>query len=87
MTNQVKEIQDKYGYYHSLYEAYGVMIEEVQEFFDIVKEPTFYKEQIADNQKWTVNDKKSRAISELNDIINVCRKTIQELENNQIKFI
>lgn len=83
--DRVKEIQDKYGHYHSLHEAYGVMIEEVQEFFDVVKLPTLKE---GDEIPFDgINHKKNRAISELNDIINVCNKTIQELENNQIKFI
>lgn len=70
-----KQALEKYGHFHSTHEVYGVMFEEVNEFFDIVKE------------KPGTPNKKNRMISELDDIIAVCSRAKKELQNNEIKFV
>ena len=75
MNKEQKEAFDKYGNFHSTHEVFGVLLEEVEEFWQIVKE------------KPNTNLKKERMISELTDIINVAERAKNELKNNLIKHV
>ena len=75
MNQEQKEAFEKYGNFHSTHEVFGVLLEEVEEFWQIVKE------------KPNTNLKKERMISELTDIINVAERAKIELQNNLIKHV
>ena len=65
----------KYGHFNSTHEIYGVLMEEVQEFFEIVME------------KPNTKNKKERMMQELADIESVCRRAKNELKDNKVKFV
>lgn len=85
MDIEAKKAQEKYGHFNSTHEAYAVLKEEVEEFWDLVKLPT-----LIEGEKYpfdAINNKKQKMISELNQIRSVTERIIEELENKQIKFI
>jgi hypothetical protein len=69
-----------YGSFNSTHEVYGVMIEEVQEFFDLVRINI-------DDTHYTRERKSIDMISELTQISSVCQRAIEELENDMIKWV
>jgi hypothetical protein len=70
-----KQAYQIYGHFHSTHEVYGVLMEEVNEFFEIVR------------LKPGIAGKSENMIKELEDIKAVCNRAILELKNNQIKFV
>jgi hypothetical protein len=70
----------KYGHFNSTHEVYGVLLEEVQEFFDIVRE----KPPITIGD---MNDKSNRMYNELNQIRAIAERAMSELTSNQIKHV
>ena len=84
MTEESKKAFRKYGHFNSTHEVYGVLIEEVEEFFDLVRLPGI------DLKEWPedfTNVKIDQMIDELKQIQSICERTIHELENNQIRFV
>lgn len=59
---------------------YGVLIEEVQEFFDVVKEKPA-------KTKADFFDKINRMTLELNQIQAIANRAIKELKTNKIKHV
>ena len=70
VITEAKKSFRKYGHFNSTHEVYGVLKEEVDEFFDAVK----------------ANLQKEHHIQELIQIAGICIRCIDELENDQIKF-
>lgn len=75
MDLEQEKALEKYGHFNSTHEVYGVLFEEVQEFFDIVREQP--------NTEY----KAKRMIQELNQIRAVATRAMNELKNNQIKHV
>ena len=71
---------EKYGHFNSTHEVYGVLIEEVQEFFEIVRE----KPAISEAELKT---KTQRMINELNQIRAIAQRAMNELSKDQIKHV
>ena len=74
MTESEKAFE-KYGHFNSTHEVYGVMMEEVAEFFEIVRE------------KPGTENKIQRMMLELHQIESICERARKELRNDQIKFV
>lgn len=70
----------KYGNFNSTHEAYAVLKEELDEFWDIVKKNIDYKESNDDYIKM-------KMIEELIQIAAISIRVANELDNNKIKFI
>jgi len=75
MDVEQKQALETYGHFNSTHEVYGVLIEEVQEFFEIVRE------------KPNTELKSERMIEELDQIRAIATRAMNEIRNNQIKFI
>ena len=71
-----KEAYEKYGHFNSTHEVYGVLKEEVDEFFDWVRDKSMSREARADF-----------CIHELTQIAAIAERAISELKNNQIKWV
>ena len=78
VENEIKNAKKKYGHFNSTHEIYGVLTEEVEEFWEIVKEP---------NHKMDDEYKSTRMISELSQVAAISLRAIDELKNNKIKWI
>jgi hypothetical protein len=74
ITQEKTQAFEKYGHFNSTHEAYAVLQEEVDEFWDLVK-------------KHPGNWKKELMINELTQIAAIAQRAIEELENNQIKWV
>ena len=90
LANEIQVAREKYGPFNSTHEVYGVLIEEVQEFFDEVKiknaDPDLFEE-LPDYVIEDKNLKKSRMINELMQIAAISLRAIDELEHDQIKWV
>lgn len=80
MDLEQKQALEKYGHFNSTHEVYGVLYEEVQEFFDIVREKP-----ATDKAKYY--NKLNRMVGELDQIRAVATRAMNELKNNQIKHV
>lgn len=75
MDLEAKKALEKYGHFNSTHEVYGVLFEEVCEFFEVVRE------------KPNTLRKSERMIEELKQIRSIADRAIQEIETNKIKWI
>ena len=75
MDLEQEKALEKYGHFNSTHEVYGVLIEEVEEFFEIVREQP------------NTEHKAKRMIQELNQIRAIAERAMNELKKNQIKFV
>ena len=85
IEQEKKDAVKKYGDFNSTHEVYGVLMEEVEEFWDIVKETTW--DQREDSTFNALKNKKERMILELTQIAAVAQRAISELQNDQIKWV
>ena len=75
MDNEQLTALKKYGHFNSTHEVYGVLMEEVAEFFQIVME------------KPGTKNKSERMAKELDQIRAVAERAKNELLNNKIKHV
>lgn len=80
MDLEQKKALETYGHFNSTHEVYGVLIEEVQEFFEVVREPL-------PKSEFNRISKAERMIDELDQIRAVATRAMNELKANQIKFV
>ncbi len=80
MDVEQEQALEKYGHFNSTHEVYGVLFEEVQEFFDIVREKPA-------KDKVQYYNKVNRMAKELDQIRAIATRAKRELENNQIKHV
>lgn len=83
IIKEAEKARAKYGHFNSCHELYGVLKEEVDEFWQEVKYPTKTKEE--DSEYY--DSKRKDMVRELTQIASICYRGIQELENDQIKFV
>ncbi len=81
IANEIQTTREKYGYFNSTHEVYGVLIEEVEEFFEVVKTGNYKND---DQEKWVKVD---RMKSELTQIAAIALRAIDELEHSKINWI
>lgn len=81
IQQEIKSSVKKYGHFNSAHEAYGVLKEEVDEFWSEVKT----KENLTIGRTKSII--KGRMISELIQICAISKRCIQELESDQIKWV
>ncbi len=80
-----EKAQTQYSNFNSTHEIYGVLMEEVQEFFDVVKRPGLDKD-----HTYPLNaiDKKSEdLVKELSQIASIAIRASYQLRKKQIKWI
>ena len=82
---EIQQAREKYGYFNSVHEVYGVLIEEVEEFFSEVKQKTVNVN--AQKQAYEKEGKKKRMIAELTQIAAVSLRAIDELNHGNIKWL
>lgn len=87
IQKEIEQAEQKYGSFNSTHEAYGVLKEEVEEFWDEVKILKKYSFAYPEHQKEYNEERKQRMISELIQIASVAIRTAKELEENKIKHI
>jgi hypothetical protein len=80
MELESKKAFDIYGHFNSTHEVYGVLMEEVHEFFEVVKEKP-------PKNKTELKIKSKRMILELEQIAEVCLRASKELKYNKIKHV
>ena len=78
---EIQTAKEKYGHFNSTHEVYGVLKEEVDEFFEAVKTGNYLNE---DEEKWVKVD---RMKTELTQIAAIALRAIDELEHSKIKWI
>ncbi len=83
IETELKEAQVKYGYFNSTHEVYAVLKEEVEEFWDVVKEKNLSG---ADKTPEGLS-KKEGMVKELIQVAAIAIRAIDELENNEIRWI
>ena len=76
IIEESKNSRDHYGPFNSTHEAYGVLMEEVEEFWHEVKTKD-------PDQKW----KASRMISELIQVSSIAHRLAEELQKNEVKWV
>jgi len=83
---EIEKAKEKYGPFNSTHEIYGVLAEELDEFFDEVK---YKPSELTDleYQQGAIRDKKYRMMLELTQIAAISLRAISEIENNEIKWI
>jgi len=81
IANEIQTSKEKYGNFNSTHEIYGVLKEEVDEFFDVVKTGNYKND---DEEKWVKVD---RMKSELTQIAAIALRAIDELEHSKINWI
>lgn len=80
LEQEMETARKKYGAFHSSHEIYGVLQEEVDEFWDIVKQNT--------ERTYGLPEYKSKKlIAELTQIAAIALRAAKELENNEVKFV
>ena len=80
MDVEQKKAFETYGHFNSTHEVYGVLMEEVNEFFEVVMEKPA-KDKVQHYKKT------ERMIEELNQIRAIAEQSINELKANKIKFV
>ena len=85
---EIQQAREKYGYFNSTHEVYGVLIEEVAEFFEIVKRKTLSNNPSEPFESYAVEmGKTPDMINELTQIAAISLRAIDELRHNKIKWI
>ena len=87
VANEIQTAREKYGPFNSTHEVYGVLKEELDEFWQEVKLKTFspdWNEEIKNNQS---NEKQKAMIHELTQVAAISLRAIDELEKNEIKWV
>ena len=86
LSIEIQQAREKYGYFNSTHEVYGVLIEEVHEFFEEVKQKTFISDESNDEFSYA-ETKKRRMIEELTQIAAISLRAIDELNHGNIKWL
>ena len=85
IEREKKDAEEKYGHFNSAHEVYAVLLEEVDEFWELVKLPT------ASNDYWDDNkiylDKKRKMIGELTQIAAIAQRAMEEISGNNITWL
>ena len=83
IEEEKQEAYEKYGHFNSTHEVYGVLMEEVEEFWELVRMKPIDDAGIFELSK---EGKLKAMIAELTQIAAIAERTINELENNKIKW-
>jgi hypothetical protein len=88
LANEIQTAREKYGPFNSTHEVYGVLIEEVEEFFDLVRTKTLNTKSGDPFENHAVEmGKIPDMTSELLQIAAIALRAIDELEHDQIKWV
>ena len=85
---EIQTAKEKYGPFNSTHEVYGVLAEEIHEFFDLVKTKTLSNKSNDPFEHYASEmGKGPDMIKELTQIAAIALRAIDELEHNEIKWI
>ena len=86
---EIQQAREKYGYFNSTHEVYGVLIEEVSELFELIKQKGFdsSNEFMSIGAEIVKDDKIKHMIHELTQIAAISLRAIDELKNGEIKWV
>ena len=90
VSKEIQTAKEKYGPFNSTHELYGVLKEEVDEFFWLVRQQTVNQSIFDSNTfRYSSNEGKKREamIDELSQIAAIALRGIDELQHNEIKWI
>jgi len=91
VSKEIQTAKEKYGPFNSTHELYGVLIEEVNEFWDQVKiknySPDMFDGKAKKELQESLDNKKRNMINELSQIAAIALRGMSEIENNEIKWI
>jgi hypothetical protein len=75
IEKEKQQAREKYGPFNSTHEIYGVLKEEVEEFWDLVKKPNFSRDKYAGSHKFKIE----QMIHGLTQIAAIAQRAIDEL--------
>lgn len=81
IEQEIAYAREKYGAFNSTHELAAVLKEEYDEFWEIVRKRPIWDRDVARRSKAT------EMINELTQIAAIALRGIQELKNNEIKFV
>ena len=88
LAHEIQTAREKYGPFNSTHEVYGVLIEEVAEFFDEVKKKTALNTDLFMSEDRDLESEKIYNMKhELLQIAAISMRAIDELEHDQIKWV
>ena len=90
VSKEIQTAKEKYGAFNSTHELYGVLAEELDEFWDEVKMPNADKDLFRNDPDYISEDlatKKANMINELTQIAAIALRGIDELQHNEIKWV
>jgi TfoX/Sxy family transcriptional regulator of competence genes len=85
IEQEKNDAEAKYGHFNSTHEVYAVLLEEVDEFWDLVKQPTASTNYWDDDGRYL--EKKDKMVRELTQIAAIAQRAAQEIENKEIRWI
>ena len=86
LANEIQSAREKYGPFNSTHELYGVLKEELDEFWDEAKKKTVTFDD-AQKEYSFAETKKKQMIYELMQIAAIALRGMSELENHEIKWV
>ena len=88
VAQEIQQAKEKYGPFNSTHELYGVLAEELDEFWQEVKKKnsntSIFESQELD---YLTCAKKKRMIHELMQIAAIALRGMSELQNDEIKWV
>ena len=88
VSQEIQTAKEKYGPFNSTHELYGVLKEELDEFFDEVRVKNI---DVSAFDSFGINEdtetKKKKMIHELSQIAAIALRGIDEIQHNEIKWI
>lgn len=88
VAQEIQQAKEKYGPFNSTHELYGVLAEEVDEFWQVVKIKNFDIPNLdSPIIQGEIVEKKKRMIHELSQIAAIALRGIDELQHNEIKWV
>jgi hypothetical protein len=83
ILNEIETAKAKYDVFNSTHEAYAVLKEEIEEFWELVKQ----KNKKGSDKSTEALEKKQQMIHELTQIAAIAQRAIDELKKDEIKWI
>ena len=91
VSQEIQTAKEKYGPFNSTHELYGVLAEEVHEFFQVMMwknyDPNLFDGKAKKELQESLDMKKRNMIHELSQIAAVALRGIDELQHNEIKWV
>lgn len=88
LQDEINQANDKYGDFNSTHEVYGVLKEELDEFWELVKSKLDADYKFHDSfDSAGMTTRRTRMIEELTQIAAVALRAAKQLEEDRIKWV